>query len=166
MSISDEFLIGVASIATALIGFSGVVTALGRRGEGRWTPSEILQLKTLVEPSIVSLLGAFAPIVLGLAILNSEVLWRVSNALLLSFHMVGFTAFLVRGNRSGVEPSHKVMTAIFLLIAALQIGSILDFIPYHQLAFSLSLIYGVFVSVHNFYLLLFYSGKKSTEKGA
>lgn len=161
MSITDEFLIGVASMAIALIGFSGVVTALERRGEGSWTPSEILQLKTLVEPSIVSLLGAFVPIVLGLAIQNLDVLWRTSNALLLSFHLVGFTAFLVRGNSSGVEFSHKIMSAIFLLVAFFQLGSIFNFVSFHQLAFSVSLIYGVFVSVHNFYLLLFYTGKNT-----
>lgn len=38
MGITDEFLIGIASISIALIG-SGVVTALGRRGEGSWTPA-------------------------------------------------------------------------------------------------------------------------------
>ena len=84
MNLTEDFLLNVASISIALIGFSGVVTALGRRGEGRWTASELLQLKTLVEPSIVSLLGAFVPITLGLIIQNSEVLWRVSNAMLLS----------------------------------------------------------------------------------
>ena len=159
MIITDEFLVGVAGIAVALIGFSGVVAALGRRSEGRWTPSELLQLRTLVEPSIVSLLGAFAPIVLGLAIHNSDVLWRSSNALLLSFHLVGFTAFLVRGSSSGVEVSHKIMTSIFLLIALFQLASIFNWLPLHQLAFSLSLIYGIFVSVHNFYLLLFNADK-------
>jgi len=33
MSITEEFLIGIASIAIALIGFGAVVTALGRRDE-------------------------------------------------------------------------------------------------------------------------------------
>ena len=67
---TEGFLLGIASIAIALIGFSGVVIALGRRGEGKWTPSEMLQLRTLVEPGIVSLLGAFVPILLGLLFLN------------------------------------------------------------------------------------------------
>jgi len=48
----------MAEIAIALIGFSGVVTALGPRREGRWTPSERLRLRTPVEPSAFSLVGA------------------------------------------------------------------------------------------------------------
>ena len=70
MNITEDFLLGIASISIALIGFSGVVIALGRRGQGKWTPSEMLQLRTLVEPSIVSLLGAFVPILLGLSLIH------------------------------------------------------------------------------------------------
>ncbi|MFT4672994.1 MAG: hypothetical protein ACI945_002338 [Pseudohongiellaceae bacterium] len=33
MNITEEFLIGIASIAIALIGFGAVVTALSHRGE-------------------------------------------------------------------------------------------------------------------------------------
>ena len=153
----DELLIGVASIAIALIGFSGVVTALGRRGEGKWTPSELLQLKTLVEPSIVSLLGAFVPIVLALSISDTDILWRTSNGLLVSLHLVGFVSFLIRGSQAGVELSHKIMLIIFLLILFFQLGSIFNLVSSHQQAFTLSLIYGIAAGVHNFYLLLFYN---------
>lgn len=118
----------------------------------------MLQLKTLVEPSIISLLGAFAPIVLGLAIQNSDVLWRGANALLLFMHFIGFASFIARGSKSGVELSHKIMLAIFFLIVFFQLGSIFNLVASHQLAFALSLIYGVCAGIHNFYLLLFYSG--------
>ena len=60
MSLTDEILMAIAQIAVALIGFSGVVVALGRRGNA-WTESELLQLRTLVEPSIVVLAALFAP---------------------------------------------------------------------------------------------------------
>jgi hypothetical protein len=112
-----------------------------------------------LEPRLISLLGADVPIVLGLAIQNSEVLLRDANAFLLLFHLVGFTAFLVRGRRSGVELSHKVMLAIFILTVFVQLASLFNFVTHHQLAFSFGLIYGIFVAVQNFYLLLFYSGE-------
>lgn len=157
---TEGFLLGIASIAIALIGFSGVVIALGRRGEGKWTPSEMLQLRTLVEPSIVSLLGAFVPILLGLLFLNEESLWRTSNALLAVFHLVGFSAFIVRGSSSGVTSTHKIMVTIFILILLFLLASIFNYTPYHELAFGLSLLYGICTGVHNFYLLLFYPSEQ------
>ncbi len=79
MNLSEEILMGVAGISIALIGFSGVVTALGRGGTGRWSPSEMLQLRTLVEPSIIILLAAFVPSTLMLVTDNAEIVWRVAN---------------------------------------------------------------------------------------
>lgn len=80
--ITEDTLHSIAAIAVALIGFSGVVTALGPRGEGRWTASELLQLRTLVEPSIVSLAGAFLPIGLGQLVSEPDAVWKISNGLL------------------------------------------------------------------------------------
>ena len=117
MNITEDFLLGIASISIALIGFSGVVIALGRRGQGEWTPSEMLQLRTLVEPSIVSLLGAFVPILLGLLTLNSDLLWRTSNTILVVLHLAGFFAFVIRGSDSGITFTHKIMVTIFIVFA-------------------------------------------------
>ena len=66
MILSEEVLMGFAGVAVALIGFSGVVMALGRRGAGDWSQAELLQLRTLVEPSIITLIAAFVPITLAL----------------------------------------------------------------------------------------------------
>lgn len=159
MNITESFLLGVASLSIALIGFSGVVIALGRRGEGRWTPSEMLQLKTLVEPSIVSMLGAFVPILLGLLAINEDVLWRVSNTILVALHLGGFSAFVIRGTKSGITFTHKIMLTIFIVILVFQLACITNYLSYHELAFALSLLYGICAGVHNFYLLLFYSSE-------
>lgn len=156
MTISEDFLLSIASLAIALIGFSGVVIALGRRGQGQWSPAEMLQLRTLVEPSVVSFLGAFVPILLGLLITNQELLWRASNLLLASFHLVGFFAFVIRGSHAGISPTHKFMASLFLFILCFQLASVVIFSDHLELAFALSLIYGLCAGVHNFYLLLFY----------
>ena len=162
MNISEDFLIAIASIAITLIGFSGVVTALGRRGEGKWNQSEKLQMLTLVEPSLVSLFGAFLPIMLLLVIEDYNLLWRIANALLLSFHMVGFGLFLKRGRSAPVHFAQHVMSMTTILILLFQAVSILGLTIYHELAFALSLLLGVCVSVINFYLLLFVSSRGST----
>ena len=109
MNLSEEILIGVAGISIALIGFSGVVTALGRGGTGRWSPSEMLQLRTLVEPSIIILLAAFVPSTLMLVTDNAEIVWRAANGILFGGHCLGVGAFLYRGSNTPILISHKIM---------------------------------------------------------
>lgn len=47
-----ELLIGIAEIATALAGFSGVVVAFGSRSLGTWSPGDRLRLTFLLEASL------------------------------------------------------------------------------------------------------------------
>lgn len=160
MNISEDFLIAIASIAITLIGFSGVVTALGHRGEGKWSQSEKLQLLTLVEPSLVALFGAFIPIIGGLVIEDQNLLWRTSNGLLLFMHIVGFGSFLKRGRSASVHISQHMMSVVTIAILLFQVFSIFGLTTHHELAFAFSLLLGISVSVINFYLLLFVSNEK------
>ncbi|MEH6557062.1 MAG: hypothetical protein V7708_04645 [Oceanicoccus sp.] len=72
MNVTESFFIGVSAIAIILIGFSGVIIALGCRGESRRTPSEMLQLRTLVESSIVSLTLKSFPAVTGTSLIITQ----------------------------------------------------------------------------------------------
>ncbi len=63
---TDEVLLALAQIAVSIIGFSGVVVALGRAERERWSASESLRLRTLVEPSMVVLLGSLLPFLIRL----------------------------------------------------------------------------------------------------
>ncbi|MEM8769622.1 MAG: hypothetical protein AAGE43_19470, partial [Pseudomonadota bacterium] len=53
-----ELLIGIAEIATALAGFTGVVVAFGSRSHGAWHPGDRLRLGFLLEASLTA--GGFA----------------------------------------------------------------------------------------------------------
>ena len=154
--LTDETLMAIAQIALALIGFSGVVVTLGK-GDGRWSDVELLQLKTLVEPSLVVLAAAFIPYGLTLMNFSGDVLWRVSNGALMLLHAIGNSLFIARGikNSSSVVTGQLVTQTICLFIYALLIGSVFNLFSYHQLAFLLGLLIGILVSVHNFYLLIF-----------
>jgi hypothetical protein len=155
MYLSEDVLLAVATLCVALIGFSGVVTALGRRGEGKWSASETLQLRTLVEPAVITLYGAFLPIVFNLTIENADLTWRLSNALLLAGHILGMSLFLIRGAKTQIYLSHKIMTGVSTSVLLYQLVCALNLVPNNQFAFALGLLLGVGVSVHNFYLLLF-----------
>ena len=49
-----ELLIGIAEIAVALAGFTGVVVAFGSRSQGSWNPGDRLRLAFLLEASLTA----------------------------------------------------------------------------------------------------------------
>jgi len=153
--LSEEILMGFAGVSIALIGFSGVVTALGRRGTGQWSPAELLQLRTLVEPSIVVLLASFVPSILALATDDVELTWRMANGFLFLGFCLGVGAFLLRGSSDTIILSQKIMTVIALLVTVAMLLSSLGYIGLYQFTFSLGLLVSTLAGVHNFYLLLF-----------
>lgn len=155
MNLSEEVLMGIAAVAIALIGFSGVVTALGRRRKGAWSQSESIQLFALVVPSIISLASAFVPVALGLVTENSEVIWKVSNGACFVGHFLGVSTFLRSGSAESILFSHKVGLTMTFLVMAGMLGSTLGLGSWPELTFLLGLLLGIGVSVHNFYLLLF-----------
>ena len=163
MSLSEDVLMGVTGVAIALIGFSGVVTVLGRRGSGKWSRSETLQLTTLVNPCIVTLYAAFVPIGLGLITENTEIVWRGSNFAVFIGHVLGFTAFLRRGSTDTVLFIQKAWSAVTVIVLLGTLGSSLGLLPWHQFTFLLGLVLGIGVSLQNFYLLLFPSSQTSNR---
>ena len=53
-----ETLIGIAELAVALAGFTGVAVAFGSRDRGGWHPGDRLRLSFLLESSLTA--GGFA----------------------------------------------------------------------------------------------------------
>jgi hypothetical protein len=159
MVLSEEVLMGFAGVAVALIGFSGVVMALGRRGHGQWSPPELLQLRTLVEPSIIVLFAAFVPSILALVTDDVELIWRTANGVLFIGNGLGVGAFLRRGSRGTILLSQKVMAVVALAIMVAMLLSSLGYFGLGPFTFALGLLHSVLASVHNFYLLLFPASK-------
>jgi hypothetical protein len=160
MVLTEEVLIGIAGIAITLIGFSGVVTALGRGKAGLWSPQELLQLRTLVEPSIVSLFSAFVPLVLRTVIESDELVWKISIGACITANAVAMTAFQLRGATDGIHPSHKIGSAIAVIVLAAMFVGLFSPPEWAQLTFFLGMLLGIGVSAHNFYLLLFPASKR------
>ncbi|MEE9253496.1 MAG: hypothetical protein V3U43_01035 [Pseudomonadales bacterium] len=76
-----ELLIGIAEIATALAGFTGVVVVFGSRSEGTWHPGDRLRLGFLLEASLTA--GGFS--LLALILLNATgdnpLTWATSSSI-------------------------------------------------------------------------------------
>lgn len=153
---TDDFLFTIAEIAVALIGFSGVVAVLGHRGKGSWQPAERVRLLALTEPSIIALTGALLPATLQLALLGDEIVWRVSNLIVLLLHLLSFGAYIRRSRNTKTRLSQKLMASLAVVVFLGLASSALNIIQYHEFTFTLGLLLGIAVAVFNFSLLLFH----------
>jgi quercetin dioxygenase-like cupin family protein len=129
LNISEEVLMGIAAVAIALVGFSGVVTAL-------------------VVPGIITLYSVFIPIGLELVIENSDTIWRVSNAGCLLGHLLGVTHFIRAGSTESILFSHKIGLTVTFLVTALMLGSSVGLGSWPDVTFLLGLLLGIGVSVY------------------
>jgi hypothetical protein len=77
----NETLIGIASLAVALAGFTGVVVAFGSRSRGSWHAGDRLRLAFLLEASLTA--GGFAILALVLSSALGDALsiaWSATGA--------------------------------------------------------------------------------------
>ena len=145
---------GIAAVSVTLVGFSGVVTALGRRRDESWSRAEAIQLFALVVPSIVTLFSVFVPVGLQLITENTDVIWRASNGACFLGHLFGVGYFIRMGSNLPVRFSHKIGLTCTFSVMAILLMSTLGIGSWYQFTFLVGLILGIGVSVHNFYLLI------------
>ena len=74
-----ELLVGIAEIAVALAGFTGVVVVFGSRSAGAWHPGDRLRLGFLLEASLTA--GGFSLLALLLlsSIGDTDLTWAVAS---------------------------------------------------------------------------------------
>ena len=80
-----ELLIGIAEIATALAGFTGVVVAFGSRSQGAWHPGDQLRLSFLLEASLTAAGFSLVALLTLAATQNEAVTWSLLSVLWASF---------------------------------------------------------------------------------
>jgi uncharacterized membrane protein len=156
---SQEILQTISAVAVALAGFSGVVVVLGHRSRGNWSSTELLQLRTLVEPSLVALFGSFLPGTIRLASQSEVLIWRCSNGALGVLGLAAVAAFIARVRFARPTVGQRVL----LVLATLAVGAHLlvagGVLTQAELIFVLGLILALVVAAYNFLLLLFSFGR-------
>lgn|GEM_PF-1395463 len=113
-------------IAELGIGFAGFVSIflIFARGEGRFSPSDSLLVRSIILSSFSAVFGALFPLVANLYGVEASVLWRVSSlaSLILgsiaSFHAAFKHFALSREWRAGVGLTHSAI-AWGLVVAGL-----------------------------------------------
>jgi hypothetical protein len=143
----------VAQIAIALIGFSGIVIVFGERSAAKWTAEEAMRLYALLAPSFTALLCSFVPILLATEVTSTEVVWRLSNAVLGALHLANLGWFLINTWGAKATLGQKINGAVGFGVIAAHALAALALIPWFEFVFIFGLLQQLYIGVHNFLLL-------------
>jgi hypothetical protein len=91
-------LLGIASVATAISGFSGVVAVFGGRADGKWSPGERFRTTNMLILSLGACLLSFLPLTEELFQIPEPVLWMIASLFLGVFcaFYCGYTIMMLR----------------------------------------------------------------------
>jgi hypothetical protein len=91
-------LLGIASVATAITGFSGVVAVFGGRADGQWSPADRFRTKNMLILSLGACLLSFLPLTEELFQVADRWIWISASSVLVVFCAVYFvyTAVMLR----------------------------------------------------------------------
>ena len=145
-----ELLTAIIEASIALIGFSGLVVALGRRASGEWSPAEKLRLRLLLGIGVILLACTLLALTLLSAGLSHAAVWALSSVawvvLVLPFTVWGFSsAFRMAEDRTVSATYRVVVAAVMVATAAIQVADAIflqEFWPFF-LALAVLLILGV-----------------------
>jgi hypothetical protein len=156
---SHDILQTIGEVAVALTGFSGVVAVLGHRGRGAWSSAELLQLRTLVEPSLVALFGSFLPGTIQLAFQSETLVWRLSNGALGLLGLAALAAFIARSRFANTTTGQRALLVLSVLAIGANLLAAGGVLAQYELIFVLVLLLALVVAAYNFLLLLFPTGR-------
>ncbi len=84
-------LLGIASVATAISGFSGVVAVFAGRTDGKWAPAERFRTTNMLILSLGACLLSFVPLTGEMFQISNGTTWMFSSLLLGLFCAAYFT---------------------------------------------------------------------------
>ena len=145
-----ELLTAIIEASVALIGFSGLVIALGRRASGEWSPAEKLRLRLLLGIGVILLACTLLALTLLSAELSHAVVWALSSValvvLVLPFAVWAFIGSFRVAEDDTVTGTYRVVAAaVVAATAAVQVANaayLVEFWPFF-LALAVLLILGV-----------------------
>jgi hypothetical protein len=134
-----ETLVGIAELAVALAGFTGVAVAFGSRDRGSWHPGDRLRLNFLLESSLTA--AGFALLTLVLLHLfpdSPSMAWAIG-----SFSWAVFMPWSLHSSRRRIQHNrqthgdidqfaNRVVFLVFAFLVLAQVGNVLfwqDFAP-------------------------------------
>ena len=155
---SYEILETIAEIAVTIVGFTGVVFAIGQYSNAGITSTQRMGIIHLLIPASLSLFLALLPLVLLFVIEESPKFWRSLNLLIGVIHVIGIidaTRRIYRGQALDPVQLQIVLVVIAYLLILTNFVIAIGYL--HSLAVAIyigSICWLLFISVLQFVLLI------------
>lgn len=145
----------LAQIAITLIGFTAIAVALKERDGRIWTKENEVQLDSIIMPPVLAIFLCFLPQLIFLGTLDSDLSWRLANAIagltrianLLRFKFVVAKSIPLRPTQYAMMGTGTILVLANLLAAA-------AVLPWLELIFILGVLQPLAVGIHNFVLMV------------
>jgi hypothetical protein len=150
----------LAELFIALLGFTGIVAAVGRRSQGEWDPIERVRLESLLSAGGGGVVLALAPLVAASAGMAEALIWRTGNGVGALVHLLGAARLMVQiGPAHWLDPgAERITTVASPIPAALvlaQLAAALGFFPnLGPFVYLATLLWVLIVGLLQFVLLL------------
>ena len=165
---SYDILQTIAEVAVTIVGFTGVVFAIGRYSNAGTTATQRMGIVHLLIPASLSMFLALLPLVLLYAVEDSAELWRYLNLLIGVIHVGGITDATRRIIRGQALDPIKLQVALLFVAYLLIITNLA--IAFGYLAHLATAVYIgsicwlMFISVLQFVLLILDNHKEQPIK--
>lgn len=148
-----ETLHTIAQVTITLIGFCGIVTVIGGNAISKWTPEERFNFYILIAAPLTAFFSSFVPILVGTFTENSEIVWRISNAVLGLFHLVNIAGFFMNHEKAEFIPGQRILGVIGIATILAHFLAALSILPWFVFIFMFGLLQQTYIGIHNFILL-------------
>ena len=93
---ASNFLIGIAEVGAAFVGFSSIVAIFGRRPDGGWAPTDRIRVRNLVEQALAVAILGFLPLALSRLNISESNTWAISSVVLGAFLSLALALWIIR----------------------------------------------------------------------
>lgn len=151
---SPQILQTIAEVAVAVTGFTAIAAVFRRIRQGGWDKLEQLHFLILIRTSVIVLFFSFAPWLVGQFPISSDIAWRSCCAFFGTANLVDIAWYMRNAKGTPTTKGQSALAALGLVNVACQVLAATGVLQPAQLVFVAGLIFLLYVSVHNFVLLL------------
>ncbi|MFT5501525.1 MAG: hypothetical protein ACI88G_001662 [Woeseiaceae bacterium] len=152
----------IAEVAIAITGFTAIA-AVFRRRQASWSSKERLHFLILIRTSIIVLFFSFVPWLLGQIEITPDMAWRASCGLFGVAQLADVSWYMRNAADTPTTKGQSILAMLGFANVGVQFLAAAGGIAQVQLVFVAGLILLLYVSIHNFVLLLVVGmGEEST----
>lgn len=150
---SPEILQTIAEVAVAITGFTAIAAVFRRRTTG-WGALERLHFLILIRTSVIVLFFSFLPWLLGQLPISSDMAWRACCGVYGVANLIDIGWYLKNAAGAPTTKGQSFLAIMGFVNVGCQLLAAGGLLTQFQLVFVAGLVFLLYVSVHNFILLL------------